>query len=81
MLLGILLLHVLDVTPLTLFVFTPVSLAMTPVPLHGASNKTLSKPVMICQKRRNPALIQSTFYIKYMKWSLSHILKILVTID
>lgn len=31
---------------LTLFILTSVSLAMTPVPLQGASNRTLSNPCM-----------------------------------
>ena len=35
----------------SLDVFTDASFEMTPVPLHGASNNTRSKPLIFCKKK------------------------------
>lgn len=48
----------------TLLILTAGSLAITPVPLHGASSNTLSNPVMICTKRTVIYLIHCGIFMK-----------------
>ena len=48
----------------TLLVFTPGSLAMTPVPEHGASSRTLSNPPITCRQHfQHVSTVKIKFYI------------------